>query len=190
MRVFKAAVFLACLSPLLWLGFAAALGALGANPVEALIRSLGDWALRLVLITLCMTPLRQVTGWGGFIRVRRMLGLFAFFYAALHLIAYAGIDLELQWAALLRDITKRPFITMGALAFVLLLPLALTSTDRAIRSLGSHWRRLHRLIYLITALACLHYYWMVKLDTHTPLLYAGITGVLLTWRLVVWMRRG
>lgn len=182
-RWLKRSVFLLCLLPFGWLPAQALLGNLGANPIEAVIRHLGDWALRLLLLTLAATPLRLLTGWGWPVRLRRLLGLFAFFYAVLHLLAYTVLDQYFDWTAIWEDIVERPFITTGMLAW-LLLPLALTSNRAAQRRLGRHWKRLHRLIYPAAILAVVHFTLMVKADLREPLLYGAILTLLLGLRLV------
>jgi sulfoxide reductase heme-binding subunit YedZ len=164
---------------------------LGPNPAETLIRSLGDWTLRFLCLTLAVTPLRQWTGWTALARFRRMLGLFAAFYAALHFSAYAVFDMGLDLGDIVRDVAKRPFILVGTLAFVLLLPLVATSFDRAVRWLGAaRWQRLHRLVYGIAGLAILHFFWMRagKRDFAEVAVYAAILGVLLGWRVVMRLR--
>ncbi len=185
----KRGVFLLCLLPAAWLVAGALQGWLGANPIEAVIRSLGDWALRLLLLTLLATPLRRFSGWTWPLRLRRMLGLYAFFYAVLHLLAYAVLDQFFAWDAIWEDIVERPFITVGMLALLLLLPLALTSGQYAMRRLGRHWKRLHRLIYPAAVLAVLHYALMVKADLREPLIYGAILAVLLGLRLLPAKRR-
>ena len=181
----KPLVFVACLAPLAWLVVAAASNALGANPAEALIRSLGEWALRFVCLALAVTPLRQLTGQPALARLRRMVGLWAFAYALLHLLAYAWLDRGLEWGELLADIAQRPFILVGTLAWGLLLLLALTSFDAAIRWLGGkRWRALHRAVYLVAPLALLHFYWMRagKRNWLEVGVYALVLGLLLGWR--------
>lgn len=183
----KPPLFFACLAPLVWYAWGAQTDSLGANPVEAVTRGFGTWALNLLLITLSVTPLRKLSGWAWLGRLRRMLGLFAFFYAALHLAAYAWFDQFFDWTAIARDILKRPFITVGVVCFALLLPLAATSNAYAIRRLGGRrWQELHRSIYAIALLAVLHYAWMVKADISRPLLYAIAVAVLLGAR--AWWR--
>ncbi len=187
----KVALFSLCLLPLAVLVADAIADRLGANPVEAVTRGLGDWALRLLLITLAVTPLRKLSGWHWLLRLRRMLGLFCFFYAALHLAAYVWADQFFDWAAIFDDILKRPFITVGFIAFSLLVPLAATSSNAMIRRLGGrNWQRLHRLVYPAALLGVLHFYWMVKLDTREPLLYAAILAFLLGIRLYWHWRAG
>lgn len=183
----KTVLFILCLLP----GAHYALGlwrdTLGANPVEAFTRGLGDWALRLLLVTLAVTPLRRLTGWAWLLKLRRMLGLFVFFYACLHLVAYLWFDQSFAWAEIGRDILKRPFITVGVLTFLLLVPLAATSSNAMIRRLGGRrWQSLHRLIYPLAMLAVLHYTWMVKIDVTQPALYgvalAALLGLRAWWR--------
>ncbi|MDR7135829.1 sulfoxide reductase heme-binding subunit YedZ [Lysobacter niastensis] len=161
-------------------------GGLGADPVAEIEHRLGLWALRFLMITLAITPLRQLTGQPAFLRYRRMLGLYTFFYATLHFTAYLVLDLRGYWAQIFEEIAKRPYITVGFTAWLLLLPLAITSTQAAIRRLGRHWAQLHRLVYAIGVLAVLHFWWLVKSDIREPALYAGILAVLLGWRL--WKR--
>jgi sulfoxide reductase heme-binding subunit YedZ len=183
----KAVVFVACLLPALYLAWRAYGNELGANPIEAITLTTGRWALRLLLTTLAITPLRRVTGWNRLISFRRMLGLFAFFYATLHFSTYVVLDQFFDWEAIVADITKRPFIMAGFGAFLLLVPLALTSTKGSIRRLGRRWQTLHRLIYVSGGLAILHFVWKVKSDLRDPLWYASILGILLGFRVVWWM---
>lgn len=183
MLAVKVLVFALCLLPLGFLAWGIFNDSLGANPIEAVIRDLGDWALRFLLITLAVTPLRRFTGVDWLLRLRRMLGLYAFFYALLHLAGYLWLDQFFDWAAIGKDIIKRPFITVGFAALVLLIPLAITSTKGMMRRLGRRWKTLHRSIYLIAAFAVLHYWWMVKLDTTQPALYTVILAILLAARL-------
>ncbi|GAB4299559.1 MAG: sulfoxide reductase heme-binding subunit YedZ [Thiohalomonadaceae bacterium] len=183
-RWLKRGVFLLCLAPLGWLLALTLRGELGANPIEAIIRFLGDWALRLLLLTLAATPLRLLSGWGWPVRLRRLLGLFSFFYAVLHLLAYAVLDQFFAWAAIWEDIVERPFITTGMLAWLLLLALALTSNQASQRHLGRNWQRLHRLIYPAAILAAVHFALMVKADLREPLIYGAILTVLLGLRLI------
>lgn len=188
----KPVVFTLCLLPLGWLVFALLTDRLGANPIEELTRDSGEWTLRLLLITLCMTPLRRASGWSWPLRVRRMLGLFAFFYASIHLTTYLWLDQFFDWGEILRDIIKRPFITVGMTAFVLLLPLAVTSTNAMMKRLGRNWTRLHQLVYVIPALGVLHFWWLVKADVREPLVYAGLLVLLLALRTEYgksWLRR-
>ena len=183
-------VWLACFAPIPWLVWRLLSGDLGANPIEALIRQLGVWGLRFLLIGLAITPVARLLRQPRLIRFRRTVGLFAFAYVLLHWCTYVGVDQFFDWAAVIKDIYKRPFITIGMTAFVLLIPLAVTSTNAAIRKLGPiKWRRLHRLIYLIAPLGVLHYYMLVKADHRPPLIYAAILTVLLVWRLWEWSRK-
>ncbi|NDK37513.1 protein-methionine-sulfoxide reductase heme-binding subunit MsrQ [Pseudoxanthomonas gei] len=156
--------------------------ALGADPIAAIEHRTGLWALRLLMITLAITPLRQLSGQPVLVRFRRMLGLYAFFYACLHFAAYLGLDLRGYWAQIFEEIVKRPYITVGFSAWLLLLPLAVTSTKGWIRRLGRNWARLHKLVYAIGILAVLHFWWLVKSDIREPALYAAILAVLLGWR--------
>jgi len=187
----KPTVFAAALVPLLWLGGLAGGGGLGANPIEAVNRFLGDWALRFLLLGLAVTPLRRLSGWAAVGRLRRMLGLFAFFYASLHVASYVGLDHFFDWAAIGRDVLHRTFITVGMAAALLLLPLAATSTDAMLRRLGGRrWKALHRAVFVIAPLAALHYWMMVKADHRQPLLYATLVALLLGYRvLVAWRGR-
>ena len=183
----KSALFLACLIPgfFLWRGFE--LDTLGANPIETVTRSLGEWTLRFLLITLTVTPLRKYTGWHWLIRLRRMLGLFTFAYGISHLLTYVWLDQFFDWEAIARDIIKRPFITVGFAALMLMLPLAVTSSNYAIRKLGGRrWQSLHCSIYPIAILGCVHFWWLVKKDVTWPLVYTVITVALLGIR--AWWR--
>jgi len=183
--VLKPAVFVAALVPFAWLVSGAFTASLGPNPVEAITHGTGDWTIRFLLITLTITPLRRLTGWNVLVRFRRMLGLFAFFYGTLHLLTYAWLDKFFDWAEIVRDIPKRPFITMGFLGFVLLVPLAATSTSGMIRRLGGrNWQRLHRLIYVSAIAGVVHYWWLVKADITRPRNYAVVLAALLAARAV------
>ena len=182
----KPLVFVLCLLPLAWLVYGAVADQLGANPAEALIRGLGDWSLRFLCLALAVTPVRIHTRTPQLARYRRMLGLFCFFYVCLHLLAYGWLDMGLDFADIGRDILKRPFILVGFTAWLLLLPLALTSTNGAVRRLGGKaWRNLHRLVYVVAPLALLHFFWMRagKQDFAEVAVYAVILGVLLFDRL-------
>jgi len=186
-RYFKPVLFLACLVPLgrlVWRGFHADLG---ANPIEFITHATGDWTLRFLLITLCITPLRKLTRQYWLIGWRRMLGLFAFFYGTLHLMTYVWLDKFFVVHDMLADIAKRRFITAGMTAFTLMIPLAVTSTRWAIRKLGKRWQALHRLIYASAAVGVIHYIWLVKADLRKPLEYAAVLGVLLGYRVVGWI---
>lgn len=185
-RFAKPLVFTLCLLPAAWLaaGIFGWQGApLGANPVEKVQDTLGIWGLRLLLVTLAVTPLRVTFGWTRLQAFRRMLGLFAFFYIALHFLWYLFVDQAFAWRQLAADVAKRPYITAGFTAFVLLIPLAVTSTKRAMRRLGRRWQKLHRLVYASAVLGCVHFWWQVKADVREPLTYAAILVVLLGWRL-------
>ncbi|PYR72911.1 MAG: protein-methionine-sulfoxide reductase heme-binding subunit MsrQ [Acidobacteria bacterium] len=175
--------------PTAWLVWAAFTDHLGANPAETLQLQTGRWALRLLLVTLAITPLRRLTGWNDAVRFRRMLGLFAFYYATLHFLIYLVLDQYFDWRAIVKDIAKRPFITMGFTALMLLVPLALTSTKGWIRRLGRRWQTLHRLIYVSAVCAVIHFIWKVKVVIGEPVLYAGILTVLLGFRVIWWLRR-
>lgn len=184
-RLTKPILFAVALLPFGWVllgAFGVGGISLGANPVEAMLDDMGIWSLRLLLVTLAVTPLRDLTGWTWLLAYRRMLGLFAFFYLVLHLATYVVLDRSLDVGLMLEDVAKRPFITIGLLAFLLLLPLAVTSTRGWMRRLGRRWKRLHRLVYPAAALGVWHYYWQVKLDTFEPTIYALILALLLGWR--------
>lgn len=184
----KVAVFLLCLTPLGFFANRALHGQLTANPVEFIQHFTGDWTLRLLLITLAITPLRKLLSLPELIRFRRMLGLFAFFYACLHFLTYLGPDQSFDVAGMLKDVAKRRFIAVGFVAFLLLVPLAITSTQGWIRRLGGRrWQALHKSIYAIAILGVVHYYWLVKSDVRKPLLYAAILAVLLVWRVGTWL---
>ena len=184
----KVAVFLICLIPFGDLVWRIIRSDLGANPVEFLQHATGDWTLRFLIFTLCITPFRKLFKLPDLIRFRRMLGLFAFFYVCLHFLTYLGPDQSFDLAAMWKDVAKRPFITVGFLGFVLLIPLAITSTAGWIRRLGGkRWQMLHRAIYLSAVAGVIHYYWMVKSDVREPLFYGTLVGILLLWRLGDWL---
>ncbi len=192
-RGFKPLLFVGLSLPFVWLLWQWALlfygqtGALGANPIEATNRFLGDTALRVLLCTLAITPLRDITGWLNWTKARRMVGLFAFFYVSVHLVSYFGMDLLFSVSALLKDIAKRTYITLGMSAFVLLIPLALTSSHGMIRRLGpKNWANLHKLVYLIAILGVLHHFFMVKGNQFAPWVHFWILAFLLAWRIVKW----
>lgn len=183
LRLLKPLIFLACLIPLGRLVWFAFYGGLGANPIEFVTRSTGTWTLTFLLITLSVTPLRRLTGRNDLIRYRRMLGLFAFFYACLHFTTYIWWDQFFDWAAIVKDVVKRPFITVGFTCFVLLIPLAATSTHAMQRRLKRRWQQLHRLVYFIAIGGVVHYWWLVKKDITQPVLYGLVLAVLLGFRL-------
>ena len=183
-------LFASALGPVAWLACAGWNHGLGANPIETITHETGTWTLRFLMITLAATPLRRLTGWNDIIRFRRMLGLFAFFYGSLHLLTYVWLDQFFDWSSIVKDVAKRPFITAGATAFLLMVPLAATSTAGMIRRLGGRtWRRLHRLVYVSAALGVVHYWWLVKLDTRPPRNYGIVLAVLLSVRLWTEFRR-
>jgi len=187
----KPVLFAAALLPFAWLLYGAIANTLGANPAEALIRSTGDWTLRFLCLTLAVTPLRQTTGWNALARLRRMLGLFTFFYGCLHFLCFAWLDMGFDLDAILKDIPKRPFILVGTTALLLMLPLALTSFNRAIKALGAaRWQALHKAVYAVALLGVLHFFWMraAKQNFAEVAVYATIIAVLLGWRL--WRRFG
>ena len=187
LRLTKIAIFLAALIPLARLAWKAFHDGLGANPIEVITHSTGDWTLILVLTTLSITPLRRITRQYWLIGVRRMIGLFAFFYGTLHFLTYIWLDKFFDVHEMLKDIAKRRFITVGFSAFVLMIPLALTSTAWSIRRLGGkNWQRLHRLIYFTGILAVVHYTWLVKADRRKPIEYGIVLGILLAYRVGVW----
>src|ERR1700675_3589569 len=187
LRLLKVVVFPAALIPLARLAWKGFHGGLGANPIEVITHSTGDWTLILILTTLSITPLRRLTTQYWLIGIRRMIGLFAFFYAFLHFLTYIWLDKFFDFHEMLKNIAKRPFITVGFSAFVLLIPLALTSTAWSIRRLGGrNWQRLHRLIYLTAFLGVVHYLWLVKADHTKPIEYGILLGILLAYRVGVW----
>jgi sulfoxide reductase heme-binding subunit YedZ len=184
-RLIKPVVFVACLTPVFWLTYAAFMDALGANPISEITNETGVWTLRFLAITLLITPLRKLTKWNALIRYRRMFGLFAFFYGCLHFVTYVWLDQFFAWSDIVKDVAKRPFITMGFTAFVLMIPLALTSTAASIRRLGGkRWNLLHRLVYVSAICGVIHYLWLVKADITRPTRYGVIIGVLLLARVI------
>lgn len=185
----KAGVFLLALIPLLKLSSGAYLGKLGANPIEKISHVTGYWTLTFLLITLTPTPLRWLSGWSWLVRLRRMLGLFAFFYGCLHFLTYLVLDQFFDWDGILKDIVKRPYITVGFPAFLSMIPLAITSTDNMIRRLGGkYWRQLHTLVYPCAIGGVVHYWWLVKKDLTNPIIFAGLLGILLGARVVYRLR--
>lgn len=186
----KGIVFVLCLYPIARLILLGITHNLGANPIEFITRSTGTWTLVFLMITLSVTPLRKLTGWNWLIRLRRMFGLYAFFYVCLHFTTYIWLDQFFDFGAILKDIVKRPFITIGFAAFVLMIPLALTSTNAMVKRLGGkRWQLLHRLIYIIAIFGVIHYWWLVKKDITQPLIYACILGILLGLRLIFLVRK-
>lgn len=189
-RVIKPIIFVLCLLPLVLLFVNFYLDELGANPFEVLTRSTGEWTLRFLLMTLAMTPLRQLTGSAWPLRLRRMLGLYSFFYVCVHLMTYIVLDHFFDWDEILKDIIKRPYITFGMLAFTLLIPLAMTSTKKMMKRLGKRWKSLHKLIYVIAILGVLHFLLLVKADLREPIIYAFILLSLFMVRLKpAWLQK-
>jgi sulfoxide reductase heme-binding subunit YedZ len=185
----KVLVFFLCLGPLARLVLGAFARTLGANPIEAITRSTGTWTLSLLLITLSVTPLRKLTGWNWLLRLRRMLGLYAFFYAVLHFITYIWLDQFFDLAAMVKDVIKRPFITAGFTSFLLLIPLAATSTSAMVKKLGAkNWLALHRLVYAVAIGGVVHFWWLVKRDITEPAIYAAALVLLLGLRLLYFAR--
>jgi len=188
-RVAKISVFLACLMPVVWLVTAALTDDLSANPIRDITEETGTWALRFLLITLCVTPLRRLTSWNGAIKYRRMLGLFAFFYGFLHFLTYVWLDQFFSLLDIVQDVYKRPFITAGFSSFVVMIPLAITSTKEWIARLGGkQWQLLHRLTYVGAIAAVVHYLWLVKADTRRPLAYGFLLSLLLGFRVLKFVR--
>jgi len=186
----KALLFIVCLYPFFSLVWGLLTNQLGVNPVETLTRSSGLWGLRFLLITLCVTPLRWLTGINQLIRFRRMLGLYAFFYATVHMLLYLGLDQFFDWSEIWRDIIKRPFITVGFINFIALLPLVFTSTNKMMKRLGGQrWKKLHRLTYFVAVAACLHFLMLVKADIREPVIYIFILTGLLSFRLIYQYRK-
>ena len=181
----KPIVFLVCLIPFAQLAYNAYRGDLGVNPIEFITHFTGDWVLIFLLATLSVTPLRKISGWNDLIRFRRMLGLFAFFYALLHFSTYIVLDHFFDFHRITKDILKRPYVTVGFTAFVLMIPLALTSTAGMIRRLGKRWQQLHRLVYVAAIAGVIHFYWLVKADIRRPLQYGSVLAILLGYRLFV-----
>jgi len=191
-QIAKPAIFLLSSLPFCWLLYAAITNQLGANPAEALVRATGDWTLRFLCIVLAVTPLRVMTGTPALARFRRMLGLFVYYYVALHLLSYSWFDMGFELPDIAKDIAKRPFILVGFSAFLLLTPLAFTSFNRAIKALGGkRWQALHKLVYLVAGLAILHFFWMRagKNNFTEVFVYASILGALLGWRLMFFIRK-
>jgi sulfoxide reductase heme-binding subunit YedZ len=186
LRSLKPLVFILCLIPLGQLAYNYYSDNLTANPIEYITRFTGSWALFILLASLTVTPLRRLTGWNELIKLRRMLGLFAFFYAALHFATYMVLDLFFDFAAIGKDILKRPYITVGFTALMLMIPLAVTSNARMIRRLGKRWQQLHYLAYAVAVLGVVHFYWLVKADIRRPVQYAATLALLLGYR--IWVK--
>ena len=188
-KLAKPAVFALAVTPAVWLVVRFLTDRLSVNPIEDITLTTGIWTLRFLVITIAITPLRRITGWNRLVQYRRMLGLFTFFYATLHVSTWIVLDLFFAWDLILNDIAKRPFITMGMIAFVAMIPLAVTSTKGWIRRLGRRWQLLHRLVYVSAIAAAIHYLWKVKVMVGSPVYYAALIGALLLFR-VVWTLRG
>ena len=180
----KAVLFIICLTPFIYILLLSTTGGLGANPIEELTHLTGTWTLRFLLVTLSVTPVRQLIGINKIIQYRRMLGLFAFFYGCLHFLCYFVLDQFFDLPAILEDVLKRPYITVGFSAFILLIPLAVTSTKKMMARLGKKWKQLHRLVYISATLAILHYLWLVKADIREPVIYGVILVILLLLRII------
>jgi len=187
-RALKPVTFIACLIPLGQLLYNAWTDNLSANPIEFITHFTGDWTLIFLLASLSVTPLRQISGWNELIKYRRMLGLFAFFYAVLHFATYMVLDHFFDFPAIVKDVMKRPYVTAGFTGFVLMIPLAITSTAGMIRRLGKRWQQLHRFVYVVGIAGVIHFYWLVKADIRRPVQYGAVLALLLGYRLVVkWM---
>ena len=182
-------MWLGGLTPVAWLIWRALTDRLGANPIEEILHRLGGTALILLLTTLSVTPIRRLTGWNSIIQVRRTLGLFGFFYLTMHFLVYAILDQTLDWEFIIEDLTERRYIIVGFTGWVLLIPLAVTSTKKWIRKLGKRWQRLHRLVYISTALGVAHFYWQVKADTYWPLVATIVLVTLMLFRFQIWINK-
>jgi sulfoxide reductase heme-binding subunit YedZ len=185
----KPTIFLICAIPFGQLAYNANSGDLGVNPIDTITRFTGSWALIFLIGSLAVTPLRRLTGWNELIKFRRMIGLFAFAYALAHFATYLVLDYFFDWQAIAKDILKRPYVTAGFTAFVIMIPLALTSSAAMIRRLGKRWQQLHRLVYVAAIAGVIHFYWLVKADIRRPAQYGAVLALLLGWRLVVKLRR-
>jgi sulfoxide reductase heme-binding subunit YedZ len=188
-RAVKPLVFLLCLLPLAWIVYDALTGGLGANPIEAVQLRTGRWSLRLLAAALAITPLRRISGLNELIKYRRMLGLFAFFYATLHLANYVVLDMFFDWSDIVEDVIEHPYVTIGLATWVILLPLAITSTRGWVRRLGKRWAKLHRLVYVAAITGTVHYLWAVKKDTFFPLVYLATFAMLLAYRVIAARQR-
>ena len=189
LKLLKPLVFVACMIPFAWLLYGVAAGALGPDPAEAIMHVTGEWSLRILLLTLMVSPLKEISGWRWPMTLRRMLGLYTFFYATVHLVSFAHFYLGWTGAILLEELVERPYVTVGSLAWLLMLPLAVTSTRNMQRRLGRNWRKLHRAVYPAAILACLHLVWQLRSDFGEPLVYSFLLLVLLLWRLRVYSPR-
>ena len=187
MKLIKTALWVVCLLPVGFLVFHAFRGQLGANPIETVTHETGDWTMILIMSTLAITPLRRITGINSLISLRRPIGLFAFFYATLHFLTYIWLDKFFDMHEIVKDVYKRPFITAGFTGFVLMIPLAVTSTKGWIRRLGKKWTMLHRLIYVTAIAGVVHYIWLVKKDEAKPFMWAFVLSILLLWRIGIWL---
>jgi len=188
-KLLKPVVFILCLLPLLFLIWQGFNNALGVNPAETILDTMGNWAIYMLLITLTVTPFRKLTGWGGVIRLRRMFGLFAFFYVCLHLLSYVWFDQYFDWNEILKDIIKRPFITLGFATFLLLIPLVITSTNKMMVRLKKNWKVLHQLVYPISIMAVVHFFLMTRADFRHPIIIASLLSLLLAYRLFVYFQK-
>ena len=189
MKLQRFVIFGLCLLPFLWILYGAFNNTLGVNPVETMNRNMGDWALYFLMMTLSITPLKQLFGWAQPTRFRRMLGLYTFFYAIMHFLTYIWFDHYFNWVEIVEDIIKRPFITVGFISLLLLLPLAITSNRYMIKKLKKNWLRLHKTVYLIAILVLIHFFWMVKADYYQPLIFAALLSFLLGSRLVILLKK-
>lgn len=185
----KLVMFAACLIPLLWLFLDIAFDNLGSNPIQALHIRLGDWSLRFLCITLAITPIQTITKWRGMTNYRQMLGLYAFFYATLHLLAYLVVDNNFMWSIIVTDIIESPYIWFGVVAYLIVFALAITSPKWAMKRMGKSWKKLHRLVYIASLAAIIHYFWQLKGNLAEPLLYAIIIFFLLVFRVLMWKTR-
>lgn len=189
MKLLKTTVFLLSVLPVVYMINGVLSDMLGANPIEKLLHLSGFWTLTFLMITLVVSPVRKLSGWNKVIKFRRMLGLFAFFYALLHFLIYLTLDRQLNWPEIVEDISKRPYITVGFTALLLLIPLAVTSTKGWMSRLGKRWQKLHRLVYIITLAGIIHFWWLVKKDISEPLIFAAIFGGLMIFRIPEWYKK-
>ena len=187
--VYKVTAFILCLLPLILLIYGVVTNSLGVNPTETMTRTTGDWALYFIIFTLTITPLRQIFNWSWLLKYRRMLGLYAYFYACLHMLTYIWFDQFFDWTEIIKDIFKRPFITIGFITLLLLTPLAFTSTNKMMKRLKKKWKKLHKLIYLIAILGLLHYFLMTKADYKQPLMLLLVLVFLLSYRYILFIKK-